>query len=104
MPSLFLLPCLPFLLSEPEPDARFRSLIKIAYKVWMEQKKRYSIATDAELWGQKQWDDMMKKLRQMRYGNASNDSDGDFKQCRLRCAEANQAWIIEFIHEGCVVI
>ena len=74
------------------------------YKVWMGQKKRYSIATDAELWGQKQWDDMMKKLRQMRYGNASNDSDGDFKQCRLRCAEANQAWIIEFIHEGCVVI
>ena len=43
----------------------------------MEQKKRCSIATDAELWGQKQWDKMMRKLWQMRDGNASDDSDSE---------------------------
>jgi len=49
------------------------------HKVWMGQKKRYPIATDAELWGQKGWDEVMKKLRHMRDGNASDDtcSDGE---------------------------
>jgi len=46
------------------------------YKVWMEQKKRYSVGSDAELWGQKGWDEVMKKMRQMRDGSLS-DSDGE---------------------------
>ena len=47
------------------------------YKVWTEQKKRYSVASDAELWGQKGWDEVMKKMRQMRDGSLSDDSDGE---------------------------
>ena len=46
------------------------------YKVGMEQKKRYSVGSDAELWGQKGWDEVMKKMRQMRDGSLS-DSDGE---------------------------
>ena len=43
------------------------------YQIWKAEKKRYSVATDEELWGQKQWDDLLDRLRELR---GMGDVDG----------------------------
>jgi hypothetical protein len=36
------------------------------YKVWKAEKKRYCVASDPELWGKKQWEELMGELRELR--------------------------------------